>query len=263
MTEGVSVKTVARSDIDVAYKAISMALSELEGLLRVILPLSGEHANIFLCHSCSHSAKVISDHDRFHYHILQCVVYSCRQIVIQRGFIIARWSFGDQDISGTPLWFLELQVHGRPIVVEWGKDMIRSAECLLVTFLQCDSSGSLLGTCPDIVYTSLGFAASVVVGMRLYVEERMGVDLRGPGEMLLQRTVSVLERVSLEESHAAMKTAKVISMMLKIWAEKRDAGGEGDPSDAGAGMPGFVFNDDEFWAHLFGPNSGYAPISIF
>lgn len=173
--------------------------------------------------------------------------------MIQRGFFLARASFGDRDLSQTPLWFLELKVNGKSVLVEWGQHMIRSSEALLTTFLQCDSTGSLLGTCPDVLFTALGFAASVVVGMRIYAEERMGVDFRGPGKKLLQVTIATLERIALSENHSAMKIARVIRMMLEIWMEQRKEFTQPTPNAAtetNGEVPSYMMDDLQFWNNL-------------
>ncbi|KAF9048191.1 hypothetical protein BDZ89DRAFT_754424 [Hymenopellis radicata] len=238
-SQGINIKPVAHTEIEQAHTGINSSLDDLEGLLRVMLPLS-----------------VISDHDRFHYHMLQCIVLGCRQLVLHRGFFLMRCAFGDRDLSNFKLWFLELKVHGNSISVNWGLDTVRTAEALLTTFLHCDSS-TLLSTCPDIVFVSLAFAGSLVIAMRLFVQDRMGLDLRGPGEKLLERTAAVLERIALDENHSAMRCAKVIKMMLKIWIEQKAGGGAPSsanmvPSYAMGDFPGYLFNDDDFWSNLLG-----------
>ncbi|KIY62390.1 hypothetical protein CYLTODRAFT_178155 [Cylindrobasidium torrendii FP15055 ss-10] len=233
---GLSVKPAPASEFDPAYNQLNEALDELESLIRLILPLS-----------------VVCDHDRFNYHILQCIAHSCRTFVLQRGFYLAHASYGDRDLSQTPLWFLELKVNGKSILVEWGQQMIRSSEALLTTFLQCDSTGSLLGTCPDVLFTALGFAASVVIGMRIYAEERMGVDFRGPGKKLLQVTIATLERIALSENHSAMKIAKVIRMMLGIWMEQRKEFTQPAPNPStgiNGEIPAYMMDDLQFWNNL-------------
>ncbi len=167
-----------------------------------------------------------------------------------------RCAFGDRDLSEVTLWFLELKVHGISIGRDWGLDAVRTAEALLTTFLHCDRS-TFLGTCPDIVFASLAFAGSLVIAMRIFIQDKMGVDLRGPGEKLLERTAEVLERITLDENHSAMRCAKVIKMMLKIWIEQKAGTETSSTVNTGPGFamgdfPGYLFNDDDFWSNLLG-----------
>lgn len=190
--------------------------------------------------------------------MLQCIVLASRQIVIQHSFILLRDSFGDRDLSKDPLWFLEHKIHGKSVAIDWGRDLIRTAEALITTFLHCDSS-ALLATCPDIVYANLAFAGSCVVGMRLYTQDRMGVNFRGPGEKLMERTATVLRRIALDENHAAMRSSKVIDMMLEKWDEKKL-----ESSTAGVSasdFPAYLFTDDDFWARLLGVSTAPVPIA--
>lgn len=182
--------------------------------------------------------------------MLQCVVLLCRKLVLQHGFFLLRWSFGDRDLSDYPLWFLEPKVLGKPIAVDWGKDQLRTAESLLTTFLHCDSS-NLLGTCPDVLFACLVFAGTIVIGLRIYTQTRLGVDMRGPGQKLLQRTAGVLKNIALDESHSAMRSAKVIDTLLDLWAEKLK---EGQPTAApqqpSHEFAGYNFNDVDFWSQF-------------
>lgn len=173
--------------------------------------------------------------------------------MIQHGFFILRAIYGDTDLTNYPSWFLEPKVQGRSIAMDWGKDMTRTVEALLTTFLQCDSS-TLLATCPDILFANLGLASSLVVGLRLLIQKRLGIDLRGPGEKLLERTSLVLERVALDDGHCAARAGKVIQMMLNNWKEKRqeiERPTIPQYRSMGGDFPAYLFDDDQFWTNLF------------
>ena len=196
--------------------------------------------------------------------MLQCVVLLSGLLTVQHGFFLIRLSFGDRDLTDYPLWFLEPKVQGKPIAIDWGKDQLRTAEAMLTTFLHCDSS-NLLATCPDTLFACLVFAGSIVIGLRIYTQARMGVHMRGPGEKLLQRTSGVLKGIALDEGHIAMRSAKVIDTMLDLWAEKLKELKEGDPASASqqpsGDFAGYIYNDEDFWSQFLGTTVDGVPPS--
>lgn len=169
-----------------------------------------------------HFLQVVQDHDRFYYHMVNVLILSCRQLVLYHAVFQARRVVRDVNSKTNPYWFLEIRPHGLNIVVTWGKEILQVAEALLVAVLQADYA--LVATSPDIIFTQIGLSCGLIVGTKFLVADKLGTDLVGSGERLLELTVQVLNRGSFSADHAPRRCAHVIHSMFTAWQHRKQAG---------------------------------------
>ncbi|KIY70374.1 hypothetical protein CYLTODRAFT_488173, partial [Cylindrobasidium torrendii FP15055 ss-10] len=202
---GLAIQFTQRADMDEWYTGTSAALAAFDRLSRLALPLS-----------------IVQDHDRFYYHMLNVLILSCRQLVLYHAVFQARRVVRDANDKTNPYWFMEIRPHGLNIIVTWGKEILQVAEALLVAVLQADYA--LVATSPDIVFTQIGLSCGLIVGTKFLVADKLGTDLVGSGERLLELTTQVLNRGSFSADHAPRRCAHVIHSMFTAWQHRKQAG---------------------------------------
>ncbi|KAF9044583.1 hypothetical protein BDZ89DRAFT_1127982 [Hymenopellis radicata] len=199
--QGLQVELPRREDIDAWYDGVSASLHAMDRLVELITPLPIARAE-----------------EKFFYHILHCVVLCCRQCVLYNALFICRTLVEDQyPLEPAPqwTWFHDIQPHGLNIVPLWGMESIRNAESVLLFTLQCDPAS--LATSPDIVFAMIGFCGGVVVAMKFFMLRRLGIELGGSGDLLLDQTVDLMSRASISDNHAPIRYANVVRNMLATW----------------------------------------------
>ncbi|KAJ7178597.1 hypothetical protein C8R43DRAFT_846754, partial [Mycena crocata] len=104
-------------------------------------------------------------------------------------------------------------------VVDWGRDMTRTSEAILVYVLQADID--LLGTAPDISFTMIAPAVGYLVGAKFFMHRLTGgVGLSGASDLLLAQSVAHLMRSARDPGHSAQKCALLMNGMLVKWERR-------------------------------------------
>lgn len=140
-----------------------------------------------------------------------------RLLVVYYALWDARVSVG--NIPGGETWHSYFKPHGVEAVGEWGRDMVQTAEAILVDILAADAR--LLGTAPDNVFTMVALAAGYVVGVK-FLMFRGGSALAGSSDLILARTVAHLNNVACDPGHAAHRSAFLVKGMLAKWDARSD-----------------------------------------
>lgn len=222
--------------------------------------------------------------EKFHFHVLHCIVLCCRQCILYNAVLNARTLVQDKyPINNVPptsiwSWFQEFRPHGLNIIPHWGKESTRNAEAVLTFILQCDRSS--LATSPDILFAMIAFCGGLVVAMKFFMMRRMGLEIDGSGDMLLEQTIDAMARASMADNHAPIRYANVVRKMLATWRNtdklelineaRRLHYGDLDPppshrpltlvpslmqyESASPSLSGFEAQDNDFWSELLQSN---------
>ncbi|KAJ7130263.1 hypothetical protein C8R44DRAFT_775211 [Mycena epipterygia] len=182
-------------DIDAWYDSIMVILEKMKRVKRLILPLS-----------------YVLDREHFYFHMLHIYQGMARLLVVYYALWDARFSVG--NVPRGESWQPYFKPHGVEAVGEWGRDMVQTAEAVLVDILAADAR--LLGTAPDNVFTMCALAAGYVVGVK-FLMFRGGSALAGSSDLILARTVTHLNNVACDPGHAAQRSAFLVKGMLAKW----------------------------------------------
>ncbi|KAG7444815.1 uncharacterized protein BT62DRAFT_970758 [Guyanagaster necrorhizus] len=257
---GLTVQFASRADMDTWFTGITNALSDMDKLSRLISPLS-----------------VVSNHDRFYYHMFHLLLQCCRLLVPYHAIVIAR-----HVASSTQRWFLEIQPHDLNIIPIWSKECISLGEAIMVSLLQ--SNKNLLPTAPDVLFAMMAFAGGLIVGAKLLMLDKHRTEFLGCGDALLEQSIRALGDASVAPDHAAGRCSALMGAMYASWVGKRrgepEKGFLAAPSElAGTGLflgteaegRGLVdqstnmdiFQDLEFWSTFFGEQMGTESTAYF
>ncbi|KAJ7016007.1 hypothetical protein C8F04DRAFT_1167512 [Mycena alexandri] len=141
---------------------------------------------------------VVLDHEHFFFHILHIYDGICRLLVFYHGYWEARAAVGHVPLGES--WYNHFRPHGINVIADWGRDMIQTAEAILVYALQAELE--LLSTAPDVYFHMVALAAGHVVGVKFLMSRCTSRGAaRGPG-------------------HAARKCALLIHGMLAKWRNR-------------------------------------------
>ncbi|KAF7360253.1 hypothetical protein MVEN_00754200 [Mycena venus] len=179
--EGVALRIKAPSDIDGWYEQMTKNLESLKRGRRLLLPL-----------------PVILDHEQAYFHILHVYDGICRLLLLYHALREAKVAVG--HIPAGEIWHRHFLPHGVPVIPEWGRDMIRTGEAILV--YACQADADLLSTAPDVFFHMITLAASYVVGVKFLMYRKPGVvHPRGA-------------------RHSAHKCALLINGMIAKWERR-------------------------------------------
>ncbi|KAJ6624181.1 hypothetical protein B0H10DRAFT_2212915 [Mycena sp. CBHHK59/15] len=197
--EAVSSRLLPGTDVDTWYDGIMVVLEKMKRGKRLLTPL-----------------PVVLEHENFYFHILH--IYDCmaRLLVLYHALWDARVSVG--SIPPGEIWHTHFQPHGVDAVGEWGRDMIQTAEALLVYVLEADAR--LLSTAPDNAFTMVALAAGYVVGVKFLMLRIRGAHLYGASDLLLGKTVAHLSGVACAPGHAAQRAAFLVQGMIARWESR-------------------------------------------
>ncbi|KAK7042459.1 hypothetical protein R3P38DRAFT_2890610 [Favolaschia claudopus] len=214
--EGLSNRLRSGMDVDSWYDGIMVVVEKLKRVKRLIAPL-----------------PYVLERDQFYFHMLQIYEAMAQTIVLYHALYDARVSVGHIPLGES--WHPYFKPHGTEVVGEWGRDMIHAAEALLVTVLAVDSN--LLSTAPDNIFTMVALASSYLVGVK-FLMFRGGTHLLGGSDLLLERTVSLLTRISCGPGHAPQRAAFLTRGMIAKWEnrfKKPPSASYPTPTSEGAG----------------------------
>ncbi|KAF8186901.1 hypothetical protein K438DRAFT_1835240 [Mycena galopus ATCC 62051] len=185
--------------VDSWYDDITRILEKLKRGRRFLMPL-----------------PVMLDHEQFYFHILHLYDGICRLLVLYHAFWQARIAVGHYPAG--EVWHKRFLPHGVPVVAEWGRDMVQTAEGILV--YTCQADVGLLSTAPDVFFHMVTLTAGYLVGVK-FLMHRTGSQLCGASDLLLARTATHLIRASHGTGHCAHQCALLIHRMIAKW-ESRD-----------------------------------------
>jgi hypothetical protein len=135
-----------------------------------------------------------------------------RTLVLYQALYDARVYVGHIPLGES--WHPHFKPHGTEAVGEMGRDMLQTAEALLVSLLAADTS--LLSTAPDNLFTMVALAAGYLVGVK-FLMFRGGNNLLGGSDLLLTKTVTHLNNVACAPGHAAQRAAFLVKGMIAKW----------------------------------------------
>ncbi|KAF8215344.1 hypothetical protein K438DRAFT_2008701 [Mycena galopus ATCC 62051] len=168
-----------RDAVDSWYDKITAILERLKRGRRLLLPL-----------------PVMLDHEQFYFHILHIYDGLCRLLVLYHAFWQARIAVG--HLSAGEVWHKRFLPHGSPVIDEWGRDMVQTAEAILV--YTCQADVGLLSTAPDVFFHMVTLTVGYLVGVK-FLMHRGGSQLLGASDLLLPRTATHLIRASRGTGH--------------------------------------------------------------
>jgi hypothetical protein len=148
--------------------------------------------------------------------MLWLVLLGCRLNIMHTALVDVFALYSTGDPGGN--WYEAVRPHNYPFVKHWAMDMLRTCDSMLSTVIQCDRK--LLGTLPDYVFDLIGYAAGNNTGTRLVALYFAGVDIGGPSQMLVQRTVEVLSAVSNEKHYPTKRCANMLQMFVSAWQNR-------------------------------------------
>ncbi|KAJ7061025.1 hypothetical protein C8F01DRAFT_179634 [Mycena amicta] len=219
--EGTGLRMSSIADADDWFDKMTNILESLKRGRRFLLPL-----------------PVVLDREQSNFHVLLIYDGICRLLVLYHGFWEARTSVGHIPL-GEP-WHEHFRPRGINVVADWGRDMIQTAESILVYTLQTDIQ--TLGSAPDIFFVMISLAAGYVLGVKFLMGRTPGGGgrLLGAGDLLLKRIVGHLEKAVPERrgEHMAQKCVALLKKMLFRW-EHQQALGLGAGAGAGAGAAAY------------------------
>ncbi|KAK0190486.1 hypothetical protein F5146DRAFT_930545 [Armillaria mellea] len=255
--QGMAVEFPTREDMDAWYNGVSNSLASMDRLCRLILPLS-----------------VVLSHEKFYYHMLLLLLQGVRLLVLYHAIQLARRAVLNPDGDTNMFWFLEVKPRGLNIITTWGKECLSVGEAVLVSLLQAEKT--LLPTTPDITFMTVAFAGALIVGVKFLMVERVGIELLGSGDALLEQSFQLLSQVAFSQDHAAHRCSALLQAFHASWMKRQktelnilgplsvfqqsgthfptsgvatEGEGEGAPDPA-------MFQDIQFWSTLFGGDSG-------
>ncbi|KAG7447622.1 uncharacterized protein BT62DRAFT_1074993 [Guyanagaster necrorhizus] len=258
--QGMAVEFATREDTEAWYNGVSNSLAAMDRLSRLVLPLS-----------------VVLSHDQFYYHMLLLLLQGARLLVLYHAIQLARRAVRNVDGETNMFWFLEIKPHGLNVVTIWGKECLSMGEAILVSLLKADKS--LLPTTPDITFMTIALAGALVVGVKYLMVERVGIELLGSGDALLEQSVQYLSQAAFSRDHVAERCSALLHTMYSSWMKRQKAefiylsplelhqsgaaapgvfptsgvGTEGHEADASDPS---MFQDIQFWSTLFGGQGG-------
>ncbi|KAJ7507192.1 hypothetical protein B0H11DRAFT_1970649 [Mycena galericulata] len=209
LEEGVGSRLTVGVDVDSWYDRIMIVLEKMKRAKRLLVPL-----------------PYVLEHDQFYFHVLHVYQEMARLLVVYHALWEARVSVG--EIPRGQIWHPYFKPHGVETVGEWGRDMIQTAETLLVYVLAADAR--LLSTAPDNVFTMVALAAGYVVAVK-FLMLRGGSVLLGASDLLLAKTITHLNGVACTPGHAAQRAAFLVKGMAAKWE------GRGKPAPPVASYP--------------------------
>ncbi len=218
--QGLQVELTRREDIDAWHDGVSASLASMESLVQLITPLPSMMFHYLKAWKTIDMLSVVCAEEKFHYHILHCVVLCCRQCVLYNAILNCRKLLEDRyplDPASPHQWnwFQDIQPHGVNIVPLWGKESIRNAEAVMLFTLQCDPA--CLATSPDILFAMIAFCGGIVIAMKFFMLRKLGVEMPGSGDLLLDQMVDLMSRASISDNHAPIRYANVVRNMLSTW----------------------------------------------
>ncbi|KAK0470166.1 uncharacterized protein EV420DRAFT_1498721 [Desarmillaria tabescens] len=259
--QGLKVQFASRADMETWFNEVTNVLSAMDRLSRLISPLS-----------------VVSNHDRFHYHMLFLLLQCCRLLVLYNAIFIAR-----HVTSTARRWFLEIQPYDLNIIPIWSKECFSIGEAIMVSLLQCDKN--LLPTTPDVLFTMMAFAGGLIVGAKLLMLDKNGIEFLGCGDALYEQSVRVLGDAAISPDHAAGRCSVLMGAMHASWMERRRGselekvylGAHSQPVGSGLSLGTKaeadrlgdqsanidMFQDLEFWSTFFGGGMGSESSAFF
>ncbi|KAK0206972.1 hypothetical protein DFS33DRAFT_1422409 [Desarmillaria ectypa] len=257
--QGMAVEFTAREDMETWYNGVSNTLAAMDRLCRLILPLS-----------------VVLSHEQFYYHMLLLLLQGARLLVLYHAIQAARRAVRNADGETNMFWFLEIRPHGINIVTTWGKECLAMAEAVLVSLLQAEKT--LLPTTPDITFITMAFAGALIVGVKFLMVERVGIELLGSGDALLEQSVQLLSQAAFSSDHVAQRYSALLHAFHTSWMKRQkselnclgplsafQSGTSFPTSGIGTGEDGAetadpdpaMYQDIQFWSTLFGDSTIY------
>ncbi|KAJ7029210.1 hypothetical protein C8F04DRAFT_1116893 [Mycena alexandri] len=198
--EGVGLRINDTSGIEDWYDEMTAILESLKRGRRFLLPL-----------------PVVLDHEHFFFHILHIYDGICRLLVFYHGYWEARAAVGHVPLGES--WYNHFRPHGINVIADWGRDMIQTAEAILVYALQAELE--LLSTAPDVYFHMVALAAGHVVGVKFLMYRTPGGGvLLGGSDPLLRKVALHLAGAARGPGHAAQKCALLIHGMLAKWESR-------------------------------------------
>ncbi|KAK0491467.1 hypothetical protein IW261DRAFT_1325024 [Armillaria novae-zelandiae] len=256
--QGMAVEFPTREDMDAWYDGVSNSLASMDRLCRLILPLS-----------------VVLSHDKFYYHMLLLLLQGVRLLVLYHAIQLARRAVLNPDGDTNMFWFLEVKPRGLNIITTWGKECLSVGEAVIVALLQADKA--LLPTTPDIAFMTMAFAGALIVGVKFLMVERVGIELLGSGDALLEQSFQLLSQVAFSQDHAAQRCSALLQAFHASWIKRQKSefnllgplsafqqsgthfptSGVATGEEEGVEAPDpAMFQDIQFWSTLFGGDSG-------
>ncbi|PBK66992.1 hypothetical protein ARMSODRAFT_959661 [Armillaria solidipes] len=254
--QGMAVEFATREDMEAWYNGVSNSLASMDRLCRLILPLS-----------------VVLSHEQFYYHMLLLLLQGVRLLVLYHAIQLARRAVLDADGGASLFWFLEVKPHGLNIVTIWGKECLSMGEALLVSLLQAEKT--LLPTTPDITFMMMAFAGALIVGVKFLMVDKVGIELLGSGDALLEQSFQLLSQVAFSQDHAAQRCSALLQAFHASWIKRQKkelnllgplsafhqsgthfpTSGVATEEDGVEAPDPAMFQDIQFWSTLFGGDS--------
>ncbi|KAK0204472.1 hypothetical protein DFS33DRAFT_658765 [Desarmillaria ectypa] len=149
----------------------------------------------------------------------------------------------------------------------------------MVSLLQSDKN--LLPTTPDVLFTLMAFAGGLIVGAKLLMLDKNGIEFLGCGDALLEQSIQMLGDAAVSPDHAARRSSVLMGAMHASWMgrrrglepEKNYLGAPSGPAELGTEAEGGglgdqsmsinMFQDLEFWSTFFGGVMGSESMAFF
>ncbi|KAJ7269866.1 hypothetical protein C8J57DRAFT_322748 [Mycena rebaudengoi] len=187
-------------DKDSWYDGITNIQENMRGGTRLLTPLA-----------------LLLDHEQFYAHILRVYDRMTHILLLDHAMREARVFVGKVSLAPGEVWHAHFCPHGVEVVGQWGRDLLRLAENLLVDVLTADVA--LLSTAPDNLFTMVALAASYVIAAK-FLMLHIGVNLVGPSEPLLAKTIAHLFRAACVPWHPAQRAAFIVRCMVARWENR-------------------------------------------
>ncbi|KAJ7269865.1 hypothetical protein C8J57DRAFT_322713 [Mycena rebaudengoi] len=200
LEEGINSRLQRGMDKDIWYDGIVNITENMRRGTRILAPLA-----------------LILHHEQFYAHILTVYDRIAHLLLVYHAMCEARVFVGKITLAPGEIWHARFRPHGMDVVGPWGRDLLQAAEAVLVAVLAADTA--LLSTAPDNLFTMVALAAGYVVAIK-FLMLHIGVNLVGPSDPLLAKTIAHLSRVVCVPGHAAQRAAFIVQGMVARWENR-------------------------------------------